>query len=92
MSKVEKVNLLNKISHFADVLFVVFYFLSLLFEYKQNAEIELKKEIQIPIAPNFGTNTVIYASAPKDSIINVPKITFLTNAVSPDSVLRLNAS
>lgn len=41
MSKVEKINLLNKISHFADVLFVVFYFLSLLFEYKQNVEIEL---------------------------------------------------
>ena len=41
MSKVEKINLLNKISHFADVLFVVFYFLSLLFAYKQNVEIEL---------------------------------------------------
>ena len=59
---------------------------------KSLADTELKKDIQMPLAPNWGTNTNIYRMAPITSMVSVPNNTFLTNLESPDIVLRLNAS
>ena len=58
----------------------------------QKAEIELTTDIQIPYAPNSGTNTNIYRTAPIPSMISVPNNTFFTNLTRPDMVLRLKAS
>ena len=49
-------------------------------------------DIQIPLTPYSGTNTVIYKSAPTPSTINVPINTFLINNTIPDKELKLNAS
>ena len=58
----------------------------------QKAEIDVKTEIQIPLRPNSGTNTVIYSSAPMPSTRNVPSSTRFTNRTMPDRVFRLKAS
>ena len=58
----------------------------------QKAETEWNTPYQMPTAPYWGMNTVMYKSAPAPSTASVPQITFFTNRKSPERVLRLKAS